>query len=73
MDQRNINSTMTVILTTLVMSKQDYTIQSGNGTIELTAIASNESYLWNGDIVFNGGNTATITINGTAYDIDWNL
>lgn len=72
MQQKDINSTLTVNLNELEISKQGYELQSGNGTFSLTGSTSDESFSFAGTIVFNGGNTATITINGTTYQIDWN-
>jgi len=70
--QKDITSTLTVNLSALQISKQGYEIESGNGTISLTGSTTDEPFSYVGDIVFNGGNTATININGTTYQIDWN-
>lgn len=72
MEQKNITSTLTFDLATIEMSKQDYEIQSGNGTFSLTGSTPDEPFSFDGAIVFNGGNTATLTINGTDYELDWN-
>lgn len=70
--QQDITSTLAIDLTTLEIRKQDLAIESGNGTILLTGTTPNEPFSFAGDIVFNGGNTATLTINGTTYELDWN-
>lgn len=72
MEQKNITSTLTFDLAALEMSKQDFEIQSGNGTFSLTGSTPDETFSFDGAIVFNGGNTATLTINGTTYQLDWN-
>jgi len=70
-EQKDINSTLTINLSELEMSKQGFEIESGNGTLELTGSTANETFSIDGNIVFNGGKTATLTINGATYDIDW--
>lgn len=72
MEQKDINSTLSAKLNELEISKQGYAIQSGNGTFSLTGSTPDKSFSFAGTIVFNGGNTATLTINGTTYQIDWN-
>lgn len=71
-EQKDITSILAVNLNTLEISKQDFEIQSGNGIISLTGSTADEAFSFEGTIVFNGGNTATITINNTTYEIDWN-
>lgn len=71
-EQKDITSTLTVNLSALKINKQSYEIESGNGTIVLTGSTAGETFTFNGNIVFNGDNKATLTINGTAYEIDWN-
>lgn len=71
-EQKDINSTLTINLSELEMSKQGFEIESGYGTLVLTGSAVNETFFFDGNIVFNGGKTATLTINGATYDIDWN-
>jgi len=72
MEQQNITSTLTFDLTAIEMSKQGFEIQSGNGTFSLTGTTPDETFSFDGTIVFNGGNTANLTINGTTYQLDWN-
>ncbi|MCI4648038.1 hypothetical protein [Phaeodactylibacter sp.] len=72
MEQKNISSTLTATLSTLQISKQDFEIESGNAILSWTGSTSDETFSFEGTIVFNGGNTATLTINGTTYQIDWN-
>lgn len=71
-EQRDVNSTLVINLSALQVSKQSFEIESGAGIVLLTGSTANESFSFACDIVFNGGNTATLTINGTAYEIDWN-
>lgn len=71
-EQKDINSTLTINLSELKIRKQGFVIESGNGTLALTGSTADETFSFAGDIIFNGSKTATITINGTPYDIDWN-
>jgi hypothetical protein len=71
-DQKEITSTLSIELSELEMRKQGFEILSGNGTIEFTGSAADGTFSFDGTIVFNGNKTATLTINGTTYEIDWN-
>lgn len=62
----NINTT----LTNLSVNKSTYKITGGSGTVTATLSASNgTSKTFNGNIIFNGNSTATLTINGNTYTI----
>lgn len=61
---------MTVTVTNLTVSKTTYEITGGTGTVVMTGSVSNgNGYTFNGDITFLGGGVATLTINGTTYNI----
>ena len=61
---------MTVTVTNLTVSKTSYQITGGTGTVTMTGTVSNgNAYTYNGAIVFHGGGSATLTINGNTYDI----
>ena len=62
---------MNISVTNLTVSKTTYQITGGTGTVAVTGQVSNgNNYTFNGDIVFNGNNTATLTINGSTYTIN---
>lgn len=71
-NQTDITSTLTITLSTLQIVKQNFEIKSGSGTILLSATTPDETFSFSGNIVFNGGNKATLTINGESYEMDWN-
>lgn len=61
---------MTITVTNLTVSKTTYQITGGTGTVVMTGNVSNgNSYSFNGNIVFNGNGSATLTINGNTYSI----
>jgi hypothetical protein len=60
-----------VVATNLVLTKPQHIIKSGTATITVTGTSTkNGSFSYNGVLVFNGGNSATLTLNGTVYTID---
>lgn len=73
---RNMNSFTSEVdinLTNLEVSKETYEIESGEGTFVLTGETSTgATFSFEGSIVFLGNQMATLTINGTTYDIDLN-
>ncbi|MFK7773479.1 MAG: hypothetical protein AB8F94_15120 [Saprospiraceae bacterium] len=71
-EQKSINSTFTADLVTLQINKQNYNIESGNGTFSLTGSTQDAAFSYLGDITFNGGGSATLTINGITYEINLN-
>lgn len=71
-NQTDITSTLTMTLSTLQIAKQNFEIKSGSGTILLSGTTPDETFSFSGNIVFNGGNKATLTINGETYQMDWN-
>ena len=71
-NQKQINSTFDVDLSTLQISKQGFDIESGVGSFSFTGTVDGSSFSYTGSIVFNDNKTASLTINGTTYDIDWN-
>lgn len=72
MGQKSVSSTLIIDLDFIEVNKQNYHINAGSSTFSLTGTTSNDSFSFVGDLVFNGDNSATVTINGTAYVIDWN-
>ncbi|MCB9273350.1 MAG: hypothetical protein H6564_04870 [Lewinellaceae bacterium] len=68
------SSLLTVDVTDLNVDKGTHSIQSGAATFTLTLTLSGPqsgSQTFEGSIVFNGGGSATITINGNSYTVDW--
>jgi hypothetical protein len=58
-------------LTNIVLTKPFQFVQSGTATISVSGVSSkNGSFSYNGVLVFGGSNTATLTLNGTVYNID---
>jgi hypothetical protein len=65
------NSNVDIVGTNISLSKPDRKILSGNATISITGTGPRGvSFSYTGTIVFNGDNTATLTINGDAYTIN---
>lgn len=69
---RSINSDFNTSLVDLVVGKSDYEVDSGTGTFTLTGTTNQGDFSYDGSLVFNGDNTATVTINGNQYTIDLN-
>ncbi|MCR9174152.1 MAG: hypothetical protein NXI10_16765 [bacterium] len=69
---REITSTITVTLTDVQVDKSSYEILSGTGTALVNASNGTDSFSFNGSIVFNGGGSATLTLNGNTYTINLN-
>ncbi len=70
-NQYTFTTNMTITVTSLTVSKTTYLITGGSGSVTVTGTVSNgNSYNFSGNIVFNGNNTATLTINGNNYTIN---
>jgi hypothetical protein len=70
-DKASGNSNVDIVVTNLKLSKPDRKIVSGSATIAITGTgAKGVSFSYTGTIVFNGDETATLTINGTGYTIN---
>jgi len=65
----NINIT----ITNLTLKRPGRFIESGSATISITgSTPKHGAFSYTGTVVFNGNGTATVTINGTAYNINLN-
>lgn len=64
------NSTIDIVVTNLTLTKPARKIASGNATISITGTSPKGTFSYTGNIVFNGDNSATLTINNNAYTID---
>ena len=66
-------SELTISVNELAVSKSSLDIVSGAATFTLTgSVNGGSGFSYSGSIVFNGNGTATVTINGQAYVIDYN-
>lgn len=71
-EQETINGTLTLTLTGFEINKFNQNIQSGTGTFTFIGSTTEDSFSFNGSLVFNGNKTATLTLNGEDYQLDWN-
>lgn len=69
---KSVTSEFNSTLVDLVVSKSDYEVDSGMGTFTLTGSSNEGNFSFEGSLVFNGDNTATVIINGNEYTIDLN-
>lgn len=67
-----ITSDYNSTISNINVSKTDYQITSGSANFTLTGTNNGTPFSYSGSITFNGGNTATVVINGNSYTIDWN-
>ena len=67
---KTISSTVSLELTNLVVDKESYEISSGTGVVTLSGTTDQgNSFLFEGTITFSGDGTATVTLNGIAFEI----
>lgn len=69
---RNLTTDFNATLVDLIVGKSDYEVDSGTGSFTLSGSTNQGNFNYTGNIVFNGDNTATVTINGNQYTIDLN-
>ena len=69
---RSITTDFKATLVDLVVGKTDYEVDSGTGTFTLSGTTNQGNFSYDGSIVFNGDNTAIVTINGNQYTIGLN-
>lgn len=63
---------VTLHLTNLLIDKNTYKITGGSGTAVITASSANgQTKTLNGDLVFNGNGSATVTVNGHEHTFQW--
>ena len=70
-EQKDINSTLFLDLLNLDIRKTTRAIEAGEGTFTFSGSSTDESFSYAGSLVFTGNNTATLTINGTSYPLEW--
>jgi len=65
------SSNVDIVITNLTIAKPYREIKSGTATITVSGTMPKKgSFNFTGTLVFNGGNTATLTLNGTVYLIN---
>jgi hypothetical protein len=65
------NSSVDITVTNLTITKSNRKIASGSGTIAITGTGpKGGTFSYTGTIVFNGDETATLTINSNAYTVN---
>lgn len=70
-NQNSFTSTLSFNLSNLTFDKVSKELLSGSATISMTgSVTDGDSYTFSGNVVFNGGGAATVTINGNTYSID---
>lgn len=71
-DQNSFTSNLQVTASNVTIDKTTRTITGGTGTITLTGSGSGgTTFTYPGTLVFNGNQSATLTINGNIYQIQW--
>ena len=65
------NNNVDIVITALTLTKSNRNIASGTATITITGdVPKNGNFSYTGNVVFNGDGTATLTLNGTKYQIN---
>ncbi|MEM5564168.1 hypothetical protein WNY78_03590 [Psychroserpens sp. AS72] len=67
---RSVTSILTVTLTDIVIDKSTSNITSGTASLTLTGTSQNTNFSFEGSLIFNGDETATLTINENTYVIN---
>lgn len=68
--RNSFTSTVNTTIHSLSVNKNTLRIESGTATFTLTGIGSaSNSFSYEGNIVFNGNGSATVTINGQTFEI----
>lgn len=69
---RDYSSTCLLTLSQLAIAKADDHIASGTAAVTVTGQQSNGAeFTFDGSLVFNGDDTATLTLNGQVFEIAW--
>lgn len=71
-DPMMISSQIEINLSSLVIEKLSLSIIEGDGSFSFTGSTQDEVFEYEGTIIFNGDNSATLIINGEVHIIDWN-
>jgi len=70
-EQERVNSSFAVDLIDLKVNKQSNIVESGSGTFLFSGASSDANFSYTGTILFKGNQTATLTLNGSDYEVDW--
>lgn len=70
---RNLSTEFNANIENVKVEKAGYHLDSGSGMFILKGSSDQGNFSISGSIVFNGGKSATVTINGNEYTIDLNL
>lgn len=71
-DSKSVNSSLVMNIMDVEIGKIAKVIQSGTGSFSLLGDIDGTNFSKSGDITFNGGGMATLTINGETFEIDLN-
>lgn len=71
-NSRSLTSTLGIAMNDISVSKTAFQIQSGSAQVILTGTDQENSFNYSGTLVFNGGGSATLNLNGNSYTIDLN-
>lgn len=64
----SLHCTTLISLTDLSIDKNSQSVTGGTGTVQMTVVsASGASKTLSGSLVFNGNQSATVTVNGYSY------
>lgn len=69
---KTLASEFKATISSIAVNKANYQINSGMASFTLTGTSNGTPFSFSGSITFNGNNTATVTINGNNYNVDWN-
>jgi hypothetical protein len=65
------SSSVDIVISNLTISRPLRVIKSGSATIAVSgSTPKHGSFSYTGTLVFTGGNTATLTLNGNVYLVD---
>ncbi len=66
---KNVNSKLTIDLSSLTINKETDTVSSGEGSFTLTGTANKSSFSYAGTITFNANGSASVIIDGETHII----
>jgi len=70
-NQNTFSSTLTYSIEEIAVNKSTYKITAGSASVTFVGVSSTgNQYTYNGNITFNGNDTATLVINGNTYTIN---
>ena len=70
--QNSFTSTLTITASNLLVDKSTQEINGGTASFTLEGSGSGGTNItYTGSIVFNGNQSATLTLNGNSYPLNW--